>query len=211
VSTSNDPGDQPPHDQRSEAQQWPQAGGQPPGVGYQQQPHGYQQPYGYQDPYGYQQPYGYQPYPGQAQYGGWPGYPQPMDVAPRRPGALITAGVLWLLMGAVMLLLGVVVIVGNQLPEVEQVYAENPGLTPALLTGIGVVMTALAVIVIGLGTAVFTGALWARIAIAVVGGLLAVFGLTTIVLPLVAVVATILQFLPAVNEYAKAKQRRRMA
>ena len=83
----------------------------------------------------------------------------------------------------------------------------------SLTNGIGIVLTVLAVIVIGLAIAVFSGALWARIAIAVVGGLLGLLAFATVLLPIMAIAAIVLQFLPAANDYAKARSqgRRRAA
>lgn len=185
VSTPSDPNQpqQPP---------WPSTGDQPV---YPSPPYGYQQ----QPPYGYQQqpPYGYQ------QYGG---YPEPPAGPPRRPATLIIAGVIWLLLGALALLVGIVYLLADRIPEFDRVYADYPSVTPELVQGVGLVATVVGLALVAFGIPVFGGALWARIMTAVIGGLAGLIGILTVVVPLLAFTAIVLQFLPASNAYAKAKR-----
>ncbi|HEY0637325.1 MAG TPA: hypothetical protein VGD67_06740 [Pseudonocardiaceae bacterium] len=192
MSSPYDPQQQPQQDPRyPQNPQYPQA--QPPQYPYQPDAGGYGQPYGQ---------------PGYGQWGQQP-VPQP---PPRRPGVLTAAGVLWILAGAFLLLFGVLTAVADQLPGFEEAMAQqNLNLDPGLLRGVGIAGAVFGLAVIGLAIVVFRGDTWARIGIVVVVLLPTLVMLTTIVFPLLVIVAAVLQFLPAVNEYTRARARARAA
>jgi hypothetical protein len=197
-----------PHQPQDPSQEHEQPYGGPPP---QQQYGGYQYPGGPAQQYaaGPSAPYGGYPtlpYGGfpPAQYGGWPA--QESAAPPRRPGTLITAGVLWLLNGAFLLLIGGVAVIADRMPGVEEVYAENPDVTPEMVRVFGLVTTPIAIAMIGLAIMVFTGATWARILITVLGVPVALAGIALVILPLLTIVAIVLQFLPASNAYASARR-----
>jgi hypothetical protein len=135
------------------------------------------------------------------------GDPEPPPGLPRRPATLIIAGVIWLLLGALTLLVGIVGLLADRIPDIDRVYAENPGITPELMRVVGISATALGLALVVLGIVVFGGALWARIVIAVIGALVGLFGIVAVIFPLLALIAIVLQFLPASNAYATARQR----
>ena len=195
MSTPSDPHDQPSQSQQPGQPEHRQQLEQPAYPSYPQSP-----PYGYPQYQGYQQPPGYSP------YGTWPGYQAPTE-PPSRPPVLVAAGVIWLLVGAGMALIGLVLALASRLPETKDLYADNPEIT-SMFTGIGVAVAVLGAIVIGLAVPVFSGAMWARIAISASGGLLALLAIGTFVVPVMVIVAIVLQFLPSVNAYAAAKRRR---
>jgi hypothetical protein len=201
VSTPNDP-DQPQQPQRPPTGEQPAYPSQPyPGQPYPDQPYGYQQqppPHGYQQ---YASPYG-----GYPQYGGYPG--QPPTGPPRRPGTLIAAGALWLLLAVPTLLFGIGSLLADRIPDIDQLYANNPDLTPEFVRNFGIGATSAGLALLAFGIAVFSGALWARIAAAVVGGLIGLFGFVFVVPLVLAIVAIVLQFLPASNAYDKARRER---
>ena len=194
-----------------------------------QQP--YQQPYqpGYPQDYG-QQPY--QPYP-PAGYpppdyppagypppdypppgyppAGYQQWPPPTTEPPRRPGVLVAAGVLWLLNGAFLLVFGVITAVADQLPGFEEAMLESGNqITRDELVAVGITAAVLGAAMIGLAIVVFVnGALWARILIMVVAIVPAVLLLLTVVFPLFTIAASVLQFLPPVGRYVRARRGRR--
>jgi len=121
---------------------------------------------------------------------------------------LIAAGVLWLLLAVPLLLSGIGALVIDRSPDIDRLYAENPNLTPDLVRYVGIGATSAGAVLIMLGIAVFSGALWARIAAAVIGGLVGLVLLILIVPPVLAIIAIVLQFLPASSAYAKARRER---
>jgi len=179
---------------------------QPYQQGYPPQP--YQPDYPQQP---YQQDYPQQPY----QQAGYPpaGYQQwqpPTAERPRRPGLLVAAGVLWLLNGAFLLVFGVITAVADRLPGFEKAMLESGNqITRQQLLAVGISGAAFGAVIVGLAIAVLlTGAIWARIMIIVVAVVPTLFLLVLIVFPLFTIAASVLQFLPPVGRYVRARRGR---
>lgn len=184
VGTPSDP-------QQPQQPPWPSTGEQP---AYPAHLYGSQQP-----------PSGYPHYSGYPQHGSrvWP------PVGPlRRPVTLIAAGVIWLLLAVLTLLFGISALLADRIPDIDQVYEENPSLTPELVRDFGIAATTAGLVLVVLGIAVFSGALWARAASMVIGGVVGLFGFVLVVPLVLAIAAIVLQFLPASNAYAQARRER---
>jgi hypothetical protein len=165
---------------------------------------GYPQP-GYPQP-GYQQPGYQQPAYQQPGYPQWPGDDKP--AAPRRPGVLIAAGVLWLVIAAFLILVGVVTSVADQIPGFNDAMRQQGiTVTPEQLRTLGFLQIAFGVLIGALGVLVFRGSLWARIAVVVVAAVPGLLFSRTLFFPLLVIAAAVLQFLPAANAYAQDRRR----
>jgi hypothetical protein len=184
-----------------------QSGQQPYQQGYPQQP--YQQPYpsaGY-PPAGYQ-PAGYQP--AGYQQAGYQQWQPPTADQPRRPGLLVTAGVLWLLNGAFLLVFGLITAFADRLPGFEEAMLQSGRqITHEQLLSVGLGGAAFGAVLVGLAIVVLvTGATWARILIMAVAVVPTVFLVVLVVFPLITVAASVLQFLSPVNRYVQARRGR---
>lgn len=115
------------------------------------------------------------------------------------------AGVLWLVEGALLLVLGTLTALADRLPGFEEAMLESgETITREQLLTAGISGVVFGAAVGGLGVAVLlTGATWAR-ALVVMSAAVPTLVLLIFVLPLVlTVTATVLQYLPAVNRWVR--------
>ena len=120
---------------------------------------------------------------------------------------LIAAGVLWLLNGAFLLVFGVITAVADRLPGFDEAMRErDTEITRDQLLTIGITGAVSGALIIALGIAVFSGATWARVLVMVVAVVPTAFLLVLIVFPVFTIAASVLQFLPSVGRYVRAKR-----
>lgn len=125
----------------------------------------------------------------------------------------MTAGVLWLLVGGLLLVVGLLLIAVNRLPEFEQRLRESGNnFTLDELLFFGVTSAAFGAAIVALGVAVLiSGATWARILVILVAIPPAVTLVALVVFPLATIAASVLQFLPPVSRYVEARRSRTAA
>lgn len=185
-------GQQPVHEQSTQAVPIPEFGQQQPTYGDPNapqygQPQGGapqygapQQQYGQAPVYG-QQPYGAAPQYGQAPAYGAPQYGQPYGAygAPGpvgRPGTLIAASVINWIGSSFGLLIGIVIMAASGTQEFQDEFGSND-VTAGALVAVGLIMTFLCLASLVLSIFAFQGKRWAVIALTVLGGIFLLGGI----------------------------------
>lgn len=129
--------------------------------------------------------------------------------AAKRPGTVVAAVTLWVILGVGSALGGIALFVatGNETLRRQVVLQIGTAVTPATLVSLGIVALVVGAAYIVFGVLMLRARNWARIAVTVLG-LLALLGLNILTFVLVAV-AIVLQFLPSSNAYFTAAKQAR--
>jgi hypothetical protein len=134
----------------------------------------------------------------------------PPGASAKRPGTVLAAMVLWIIVGVVSLVVAAALLAaaGNESFHRRVVAQIGTEIASSALLGVGVLAVLIGIAYIVLAVLMSRARNWARIAISVLGvlGLILLFGLNILMFVLVAV-AIMLQFLPASNNYFTAAKQ----
>lgn len=149
------------------------------------------------------------------QYGGYP--PGPLPPA-RRPGVLIAAVVLWVLIGLFALIAGIVLIAVSGSEQTVNTFVgtlEDRGFANVddetvrtALVAVGVVVVVLGILEIASALVMLRRQNWARVLVTIVGVLVGIAMFRTFLVPAGVVIAIILQFLAPSNQWFRTRPGR---
>src|SRR5829696_4681914 len=105
-----------------------------------------------------------------------------------------------MLYGAMFGVFGSLLAASPWLPAIGMTISHGPD--AAVTAGLAAVASGM--LIFALGACVLSGAAWARVTVMVLSGTIALYMYSLIVFPLVAIIASVLQFLPSVSRYVAA-------